>query len=177
MMSNKEKRDIDWKTLEDTPILAQRTIDLKVPKPTILLSSNTLVPHCGKRVVIQPDTFMYLGESFEAILYEHEIDPTYYNEVMSSDDVMLWKGAMMAELESMYSNVVQDLVKALEGIKPIGCKQVYKRKIGVNGKVKTYKARLVVKPGFDYEETFLSISMLKPIRILLSIMAHLDYEI
>ena len=52
----------------------------------------------------------------------------------------------------------------------------------MGGKVETFKARLVVKGysqklGFDYDETFSSIAMLKSIRILLSIAAHLDYEI
>ena len=52
----------------------------------------------------------------------------------------------------------------------------------MNGKVETYKAKLVAKgysqkPGFDYEVTFAPVAMLKSIRILLSIAAHLDYEI
>ncbi|GAB2283344.1 hypothetical protein Dimus_039591 [Dionaea muscipula] len=52
----------------------------------------------------------------------------------------------------------------------------------MDGKVETYKARLVAKgftqkEGIDYEETFSPVAMLKSIRILLSIVAHLDYEI
>ena len=35
----------------------------------------------------------------------------------------------------------------------------------------------IQKEGFDYEETFLPVSMIKSIRILLSITAHMDYEI
>ena len=56
---------------------------------------------------------------------------------------------MEAELESMYSNGAQDLVEGLEGIKPIRCKWVYKRKLGVDGKVETYKVILVAK---DYSQ-------------------------
>ena len=46
----------------------------------------------------------------------------------------------------------------------------------------TYKARLVAKgyrqkQGFDYDETFSPIAMLKSIRILLVIATHYDYEI
>ena len=33
------------------------------------------------------------------------------------------------------------------------------------------------KEGFDYEETFSLVAMIKSIRILLSIVAHMDYEI
>ena len=60
------------------------------------------------------------------------------------------------------------------GIKPVGCKWVYKRKRGVDGKVETFKVRLVAKgykqkEGIDYDETFSPIAMLKSIRILFSL--------
>ena len=89
---------------------------------------------------------------------------------------------MKSELDSMYSNQVWDLVKAPNGIKPVGCKWVYKRKRGIDGKVETFKARLVAKgytqkEGIDYEETFSPVAMLKSIKILLSITAYYDYEI
>ena len=69
-----------------------------------------------------------------------------------------------------------------DGIKPIGCKWVYKRKRGIDEKVEIFKARLVAKgytqkEGFDYEETFSPVAMIKSIRILLSIVTHMDYEI
>ena len=52
---------------------------------------------------------------------------------------------MEAELEFMYSNKVWELIEAPEGIKHIGCKWVYKRKIGVDGNDETYNARLVTR--------------------------------
>ena len=69
-----------------------------------------------------------------------------------------------------------------QGVKPIGYKWVYKRKKGVDGKVETYKSILVAKgyskkSGFDYEETFSPVAMIKSIRILLLIAAYYDYEI
>ena len=89
---------------------------------------------------------------------------------------------MKTEIESMYSNQVWLLVDPLDGVKPIGNKWIYKRKRGVDEKVKTFKARLVAmgytqKEGFDYEETFSPVAMIKSIKILLSIAAHMDYEI
>ena len=89
---------------------------------------------------------------------------------------------MKAEMESMYSNQVWKLVDLPPNVRPIGCKWIYKSKRGADGQVKTYKARLVAKgysqrEGIDYEETFSPVTMIKSIRILLSIAAHLDYEI
>ena len=85
-------------------------------------------------------------------------------------------------MDSMYSNQVCKLVDLTEGVKPIGFKWIYKRKRCVNGRVETFKVRLVgkgytQKEGIDYEETFSSVAMLKFICILLFIAAHLDCEI
>ena len=52
---------------------------------------------------------------------------------------------MKAEMESMYSNQVWTLVDLPTIIKPIGCKWVYKRKRGPDGRVETLKAKLVAK--------------------------------
>ena len=74
------------------------------------------------------------------------------------------------------------LVDPPEGVKPIGCKLVFKRKRDADEKVQTYKAHLVAKGyhqcyGIDYDETFSPVAMLKFIWIMLAIAAHLDYEI
>jgi hypothetical protein len=89
---------------------------------------------------------------------------------------------MEYEMESMDSNQVWELVEPPKGVKPIGCKWIYNRKRGYDIKVKSWKARLIAKgfnqkEGIDYDETFSLVVMLESIRILLSIEAHLDYEI
>ena len=93
-----------------------------------------------------------------------------------------WRNAIESEIKSMYTNQVWNLVDPLGGIKPIGCKWVYKRKRGVDGKVETFKANLVAKgytqrKWIDYEEIFSPVAMIKSIRILFSTVASLDYEI
>ncbi|KAL0434343.1 UNVERIFIED_CONTAM: hypothetical protein Slati_2768600 [Sesamum latifolium] len=82
----------------------------------------------------------------------------------------------------MGSNQVWTLVDPPKGVKPVGCKWVYKRKLGADGEVTAFKASLVAKgytqrPGVDFEETYSPVAMAKSIRILLAIAAWYDYEI
>ena len=134
------------------------------------------------RVRRKPARYVLLGESYQVIAIDSEDDPINYKEALEDVDVQEWQKAMDREMESMYSNSVWSLVKAPKGVKPIGCKWIYKRKRGSDGKVETFKARLVAKgytqkEGIDYEETFSPVAMLKSIRILLAVAASLDYEI
>jgi len=138
----------------------------------------------SERIPHQPERYGFLNEQ-ELFLVgdnDHFDDPTPYQEAISDIDSNRWLEAMKSEMDSMYKNQVWTLVDPPEGIVPIGCKWVFKKKIGSDGKVETYKARLVEKgyrqrQGIDYEETFSPIVMLKFIRILLAIAAHYDYEI
>ncbi|KAL0292429.1 UNVERIFIED_CONTAM: Retrovirus-related Pol polyprotein from transposon TNT 1-94 [Sesamum calycinum] len=85
-------------------------------------------------------------------------------------------------MDSMSSNQVWTLVDRPKGVKPVGCKWVYKCKNGVDREMTTFKARLVGKeytqrPGVKSEETFSPIAMAKSIWIMLSIAAWYDYEL
>ncbi|XP_073119685.1 uncharacterized mitochondrial protein AtMg00820-like [Henckelia pumila] len=107
---------------------------------------------------------------------EFGCDPRTFKEAISDVDASKWLEAMQSKFDSMHSNQVWTLVDPPNGIVPIGCKWIYKRKLGVDGKVLTFKARLVAKgythrPGIDYEETFSPLAMFKSIRILLAIEA------
>ena len=86
-MSNKAKHDINWRELKDTLIFAQRIIGPKVSTPIIPSNLSIQQSHHSGRVVIHLDRFMYLRESFEAIVKEHDIGPMDYNEAMSDVDV------------------------------------------------------------------------------------------
>ena len=89
---------------------------------------------------------------------------------------------MRSEIDSMHSNQVWTLVDPPEGIVPIGCKWIFKRKIGADGKVETYKDRLVAKgfrqrQGVDYEETFSPTAKWAALRAILALGALEDMEI
>ena len=103
-------------------------------------------------------------------------------DAMQRSDSDKWLKVMKSEMESMKVNNVWTLVDPPEEIKFIGCKWIFKRKKNADGKVKIYKAYLVVKDyrqhyDIDYNEIFFSVVMLKSIRIMLTIAAHLNYEI
>ncbi|KAL0416494.1 UNVERIFIED_CONTAM: Retrovirus-related Pol polyprotein from transposon RE1 [Sesamum latifolium] len=101
---------------------------------------------------------------------------------MSDIDSDKWLEATKSEMDSMGLNQVWTLVDPPKGVRPVGCKWVYKRKLGADGEVTAFKARLVAKgytqrPGVDFEETYSPVAMAKSIRILLAITAWYDYEI
>ncbi|KAL0394477.1 UNVERIFIED_CONTAM: Retrovirus-related Pol polyprotein from transposon RE2 [Sesamum latifolium] len=101
---------------------------------------------------------------------------------MSDIDSNRWLEAMKSEIDSMGSNQVWTLVDPPKGVRPVGCKQVNKHKLGAYGEVTTFKAKLVAKgytqrPGVDFEETYSPVAMAKSIRILLAVAAWYDYEI
>ena len=104
--------------MESDPINEERQTDQQIPKE--LRRSG--------RIIRQPDRFISGGEALEAEAIGHNDDPYTYNEAMGNVDATLWKKAMNVEMESMDSNKVWELVDLPEGIKPIRCKWVYKRK-------------------------------------------------
>jgi len=76
-----------------------------------------------------------------------EDDPINFCEAMESSNSQKWIGAMEEEIKSMRDNDVWDLVELPEGVKPIGCKCIFKTKWDSIGNIERYKARLVAK-GF-----------------------------
>jgi hypothetical protein len=105
-----------------------------------------------------------------------------YTEAMMRPDSEKWLGAMESEIESIHDNQVWNLVDSIDGVRPISCKWVFKKKMNKDRNVHIYKAWLVVKGfkqihGIDYDETFSPVVMLKSVWILLEIDAYFDYEI
>ena len=112
----------------------------------------------------------------------HTDNPNTFDEVMFDIDSEKMVDAMKSKIDSIHLNQVWTLVDPHENIVPIECKQIYKRKIGTNCKVETYKARLMAKDysqckGIDYQKIFSPVAMLKSICTLLAVAAYYDYKI
>ncbi|KAL0290254.1 UNVERIFIED_CONTAM: Retrovirus-related Pol polyprotein from transposon RE1 [Sesamum calycinum] len=140
-------------------------------------TDNASILSRSARVPQPPERYGFLG-----VTGQLDNDRKTYGEAMLDIDSEKWLEAVKFEMNSMSSNQVWMLVDRPKGVRPVGCKWVYKRKIVADGEVTTFKARLVAKgyiqrPGVDFEETFSPVAMAKSIRIMLAIAAWYDYEI
>jgi hypothetical protein len=129
----------------------------------------------GKRTktVIQLDEAMLIIESIGG-------EPTSVEEALASSEGKLWKQAMIDQMKSLKANKTWKEMPCPPGVKIVKCKWVFKRKIGANGKVIKYKARLVAcgysqTEGVDFNETYAPVGKYKSIRIILAIVAQLGY--
>ena len=125
-------------------------------------------PRRSSRTSHNPERYGFLIKDNNDVMIVDQSDPTTYQEAMESLDFDKWLGAMKSEMQSMYDNQVRTLIDALEGLKIIGCKWVFKMKTDMDDNVHTFKARLVTKGfkqthGIDYDETFSLVAMLRSI--------------
>ncbi|RVW58712.1 Retrovirus-related Pol polyprotein from transposon TNT 1-94 [Vitis vinifera] len=130
-----------------------------------------------RRSTISDDYVVYLQEhEFDMGL---EDDPISVSQVKQSSNSEKWIEAMKDEMKSMKDNGVWDLVELPKGVKPIGCKWIFKTKRDSKGNIVRYKARLVAKgftqkEGIDYKETFSPVSSKDSFRIIMALVAHYD---
>ena len=109
-------------------------------------------------------------------------DPINFLQALESSKSQEWIDAMNEEIKSMKDNDVWDLVPLLEGMKPIGCKLIFKTKRDSKGDVERYKAHLVAKgytqkEGIDYKETFSPVSSKDSFRTIMELVVHFDLEL
>jgi hypothetical protein len=130
----------------------------------------------------QPRRSPRIHELCGDLLLLDDDEPMTYEKAMMDPDSEKWQSAMRFEIDSMGNNQVWNLVDPPDGVRPIECKWIYKKKKDMDGNVHIYKARLVAKgfwqvQGIDYDETFSPVATLKSIRIILAIAAYFDYDI
>ena len=80
-----------------------------------------------------------------------------YEEAISGPEADKWKEAMDAEIEQLYEMGTWEEAELPVGRKAVGCRWVFLRKRGEEGKIIKYKARLVAqgfsqKTGADYSD-------------------------
>jgi hypothetical protein len=111
----------------------------------------------------------------------HE-DPQTFSEAINSSDSGKWKAAIEEEYQSLIQNQTWELVPKPKDRNIVSCKWVFKTKLGSDGHIERYKARLVARgftqvEGVDYQETYSPVVKMTSIRILLSIVAIFDLEL
>ena len=74
-----------------------------------------------------------------------EDDLVNFHQAMQDSNSEKWTKAMNEEYKSMQDNKVWELVPLPKGVKPIGCKWIFKTKQDSKGNVERYKACLVAK--------------------------------
>ena len=87
-----------------------------------------------------------------------------------------WREAMTEEIEALELNKTWTIVDLPPERKSINCKWVYKVKYELDGSIKRYKARLVIRgakqvEGFDYNGTFAYVPKMASVRCFLSVAA------
>jgi hypothetical protein len=100
-------------------------------------------------------------------------EPETYEEAAEDAN---WRTAMEEEMLALAENETWDLVDAPKGVKPIGCRWVYKIKYNADGSINRYKARLVAKGyaqkhDIDYDEMFPPVAKMTTVWVLLAVAA------
>ena len=108
--------------------------------------------------------------------------PVTEDEARASSEWLKWKAAMDTEMESHRENKTWNShVSSLPaGIKAIGYRCIFVKKLDMFGKISKFKAGLVAKGynqrhGIDYLETYAPVCKFKSIRTLMAIAASKKY--
>ncbi|KAL4340774.1 hypothetical protein GQ457_08G032050 [Hibiscus cannabinus] len=83
----------------------------------------------------ESERYGFLVTTHGDIILVDQDEPKTYQEAVLSPDSEKWLEAMRSEMDSMSDNQVWTLVEPPEGIKPIGCKWVFKKKTDMDDQV------------------------------------------
>ena len=160
------------KTKEDEPSSSKRTFETIIEDCSQNSGNDENVeteeePRRTKRARIEKS----FGPDF--LTYMLEAEPQTYKEAVSSTEGPLWKEAIKSEIDSILQNHTWELVDLPPGIKLLGSKWIFKRKMKTDGTIDKYKARLVIKgyrqrEGLDYFDTYSPVTRITSIRIILA---------
>ncbi|KAD3067000.1 hypothetical protein E3N88_34880 [Mikania micrantha] len=143
-------------------------------------SSSHNTPPQPSRRISKPPTWMkdyHTGEEMEeeTQLFALSVsDLTTYQEAVMKKE---WYEAMVSELKAIEKHDTWKLVDCPSERNIVGLKWLFKTKLGVDGKILRYKARLVGKGysqqhGIDYQETFAHVARFETIRVVIAVAAQ-----
>jgi hypothetical protein len=109
-------------------------------------------------------------------------EPRNLKEAFSGPEAAEWRKAVQEEFDVLVNKGTWSLTKLPDKRKLIATTWVFKRKIGSDGRVERYKARLCAKgftqvQGLDYDQTFSPVAQYRSLRILLALAATFDLEL
>ena len=140
--SSRPTRVVDLRENEEMPSSSRsvRVIDRRdeeeEEEQTTILYENISKPRRSGRTIRLPRRY----KTNVIVSNTNDDDPASFKEAMVSSDKDKQQKAMDQEMESMNSNFVWTFIDTPEDVKVIRYKWIYKKKIGVDGQVKTYKA-------------------------------------
>ena len=124
------------------------------------------------------------GSSPEAQAFAASLppEPRFLQEALSGPEAAQWRAAVEEEYNTLLKKQTWDLTPLPPGRKLIATTWVFKRKIGPDGKVERYKARLCAKgftqiQGLDYDQTFSPVAQYRSLRILLALATMYDLDL
>ncbi|MCP3676941.1 MAG: hypothetical protein GY721_04950, partial [Deltaproteobacteria bacterium] len=104
-------------------------------------------------------------------------EPTTIYEAERSAERIEWMKAAQSELSSLMDRETWSLVPVPRDRKLVDNTWVFRRKLGPNGEVLRYKARLCARgfsqvKGEDFDKTFSPVAAFRSLRVLFSLSAH-----
>ena len=122
-----------------------------------------------------------LAPKFQAFIsnFDKEETPTSIQEALMHQK---WKEVVNEEIKVLKKNGTWVLTELPLGKHLVSCKWVFNIKYKADGSVERYKARLVARGftqtyGLDYQETFAPVAKLNTVRVLLSLVVNLDWNL
>lgn len=107
--------------------------------------------------------------------------PNSYQEATRCAEAQQWQEAMISEMEMLERRKTFIRVDLPSDRNPIGCRWTYTKKLGPDGNITRYKARLVAQgfsqiPGIDFDNTFAPTVRIDSLRIILHLAASYGWS-